>query len=50
MLALTHLPSKKMQACERTFVPQAEIDCERAVAQHAAYCDALKACRERVVT
>jgi len=50
MLALTHLPSKKLQACERTFVPQAEIDYERAVAQHAAYCDVLRTCRTKVVT
>src|SRR5262245_25244183 len=49
MLALTHLPSNKMQTCERTFVPHAQIDCERALAQHAAYCDALRSCRAKVV-
>jgi dimethylargininase len=31
-----------MQACERTFVPASSIDYERAVRQHAAYCDALR--------
>ncbi|HEY2412295.1 MAG TPA: arginine deiminase family protein [Pirellulaceae bacterium] len=50
MLALTHLPSSKLQACERTFVAHEEIDYERALTQHAAYCDALRACRVRVVT
>src|SRR5689334_12917173 len=50
MLALTHLPSPKLHACERTFVSHEVIDYERALAQHTAYCDALRACRARVVT
>jgi dimethylargininase len=50
MLALTHLPSPNMQACQRTFVPQAAIAHERTLAQHAAYCEALRACRVNVVT
>ncbi len=50
MLALTHLPSPKLHAGERTFVAHDVIDYERALAQHAAYCDALRACRARVVT
>ena len=50
MLALTHLPSPNMHACERTYVPVAPIDHVRALEQHAAYCAALQACRARVVT
>jgi dimethylargininase len=50
MLALTHLPSKKLQSCQRTFLPPVDIDCERALMQHATYCDALRACRTKVVT
>ncbi len=50
MLALTHLPSPNIQACQRTFVAQQAIDYDRAVAQHAAYCEALRACRAKVVT
>lgn len=50
MLALTHFPSLKLHACERTFVAHEPIDYERALTQHVAYCDALRACRARVVT
>jgi dimethylargininase len=50
MIALTHIPSPHMQACERTFVPQAAIDHARAVEQHAAYCQALRESRAEVVT
>src|SRR6478672_3891590 len=49
MLALVHLPSPKMHACERTFVPHEAIDYQQALTQHAAYCDSLRACRTRVV-
>jgi dimethylargininase len=49
MLALTHLPSPKLQACERTYVVHEAIDYDRALAQHASYCDALRACRAHVV-
>src|SRR5436190_18863884 len=50
MLALTNSPSPKMPGCERTFVAHEAIDYPQALAQHAAYCDALRACRARVVT
>src|SRR5262245_1032123 len=50
MIALTHIPSPNMQACERTFVPRAEIDRELALQQHAAYCQALRDCRAEVIT
>jgi dimethylargininase len=50
MLALTHLPSPKLHAGERTFVAHEIIDYDRALAQHVAYCDALRPCRARAVT
>ena len=41
-LALTHIPSRCLQAGERTFVPADSIDLELAHKQHAAYCHALQ--------
>lgn len=38
MIALTHLPSPNLQACEKTYVPAASIDVAQARVQHAAYC------------
>jgi dimethylargininase len=49
MIALTHIPSLNMQACERTFVPQAEIDHVLAQRQHAAYRHLLSKCGASVV-
>jgi dimethylargininase len=49
MIALTHIPSPNMQACERTFVPHAAIDHALAVKQHAAYCWLLADCGVKVV-
>lgn len=42
MIALTRTPSPNMPACERTFVPHVLIDYQAALAQHAAYCQALR--------
>jgi dimethylargininase len=39
-----------MQACVRTFVPEAAIDHELAARQHADYCQALRDCRVQVMT
>src|SRR3954471_23111124 len=50
MIALTHLPSPNLQACERTYVPHASIDHARALAQHAEYCRALSDCGAEVIT
>ena len=50
MIALTHIPSPHMQACERTFVPHHEIDRALALEQHAAYCQALIDCRVEIVS
>jgi dimethylargininase len=50
LVALTHVPSPNMQDYERTFVGDAAIDLALASRQHAAYCDALRACGADVVT
>ena len=44
MIALTHVPSPQMQACERTYVPQSAIDSRRIAQEHAAYCRLLADC------
>jgi dimethylargininase len=51
MIALVHAPSPNLQACQRTFVPAVPIDFRRALAQHAAYCQALSqlGCEIRVL-
>lgn len=48
--ALTHRPSPNMQRCERTFVGDEMIDYPRALQQHAAYEDALRAHGAEVTT
>jgi dimethylargininase len=50
MIALTHVPSPKLQAGERMHVPHVEIDHALAEIQHADYCRALAACGADVVT
>jgi dimethylargininase len=50
MIALTHIPSPNMHACERTFVPHAVIDHALAMRQHAAYCRLLRECGADVIT
>jgi dimethylargininase len=49
MIALTHIPSAKMEAGERTHVPPAPIDPALALVQHTTYCDALRRCGAEVV-
>jgi dimethylargininase len=44
MIALTHVPSPNMQACERTYVEHSPIDYDRALRQHAAYRRTLVRC------
>ena len=44
MLALTHLPSSRLQDCLQTFVPAQTVDLSLAAAQHATYCRALAEC------
>lgn len=38
MIALTHVPSPNLYACEKTYVPAASIDVAQARVQHTAYC------------
>lgn len=48
-IALTHIPSSKMQQCELTYVSRAPIDYELAVEQHRGYCGMLRRCGAKVV-
>jgi len=50
MIAITHVPSPKMDQCERTFVDRTPIDYERATRQHEEYCRMLRACGSGVIT
>jgi dimethylargininase len=50
MIAITHVPSPHMDRCQVTHVARVPIDYGRAVAQHAAYCETLRACGAHVVT
>src|SRR2546426_12135028 len=50
MIAITHLPSPKMEQCKRTYVARTPIDYRRAARQHAEYCRMLRACGADVVT
>src|SRR5262245_20325491 len=43
MLAITHLPSPQMADCLLTYVDRSAINYDRALVQHAAYCEALRA-------
>src|SRR5438093_6291609 len=49
MIASTHVPSPKMDRCERTFVARTPIDYRRATLQHEEYCQVLRACGAAVV-
>jgi dimethylargininase len=49
MTAITHVPSPKMEQCERTFVARTTIDYRRATRQHDEYCRTLQACGADVV-
>ncbi len=50
MIAITHVPSPKMEQCERTCVARTPIDYWRAARQHEEYCRMLRACGADVVT
>jgi dimethylargininase len=49
LLAITHLPSPRLQACQRTFIPTVEIDSELAVRQHERYRQVLCECGADIV-
>jgi dimethylargininase len=44
MLALTHVPSPRINDAERTFVAREAINYDKAVGQHAEYCQTLRRC------
>jgi dimethylargininase len=48
MLALTCPPSRSLHQGQRTFVPWQQVDADRALEQHAAYCTMLQECGVRV--
>ncbi len=50
LTALTHLPSPALAECQLTYVQREAIDYERALQQHASYCDLLSRCGARVTT
>jgi dimethylargininase len=50
MLALTHVPSPNMAACQLTHLARQPIDHGRALSQHATYCQVLRDCGAAVVT
>src|SRR5262245_50289675 len=49
-LALTHKPSIQLSRCELTCIERQNIDYERALEQHARYCEALREAGARVIT
>lgn len=49
LLAMTHLPSPKLQECELTFVQSEPISLEKATLQHAAYGAMLERCGANVM-
>jgi dimethylargininase len=50
MLAITHLPSRRINEAERTYVAREAIDYDRAVRQHTEYCQMLRRCGVSVRT
>jgi len=44
LLAITHLPSARIEHCQLTYVARTAIDYQRAVQQHGAYCQTLREC------
>lgn len=50
LIGITHVPSPELQHGERTYVDLERVDYSLALEQHAAYCNALRACGVDVVT
>jgi dimethylargininase len=44
LLAITHLPSPRIEHCQLTYLPRTAIDYQRALRQHEVYCQALRDC------
>ncbi|ATB68527.1 NG,NG-dimethylarginine dimethylaminohydrolase 1 [Sulfurospirillum diekertiae] len=49
LLAITHLPSPKLQECELTFLESQAIDIEKARIEHKNYCAMLERCGAKVI-
>ena len=49
LLAITHVPSPKLQECELTFLQSEPISLSKAQEQHTAYCAMLERCGAKVV-
>ncbi|MBI1279448.1 MAG: dimethylargininase [Anaerolineaceae bacterium] len=49
-IAITRLPAASIANCELTFIDRIPIDYAKAIEQHQAYCDGLRACGVEVVT
>lgn len=49
LIAVTHVPSPRLQEGERTYVDETAVDYTLALRQHADYCDALRACGADVI-
>lgn len=50
MLAITHVPSRRMEQCTRTYVASTPIDYGQALCQHEEYCRTLRQCGADVHT
>jgi dimethylargininase len=50
LIAVTHVPSPRLQEGERTFVDETAVDYALALRQHDDYCNALRACGADVIT
>src|SRR6516164_5015876 len=48
MLALTHVPSPRMEHCQRTYVAHVPIEPDLVVRQHEEYCRVLRQCGAEV--
>jgi len=50
LIAVTHLPSPRLQHGERTYIGDAAVDYAVALRQHTQYCDALRSCGADIIT
>jgi dimethylargininase len=50
LIAVTHVPSPRLEEGERTYVDDTAVDYALSLRQHAQYCDALRSCGAAVLT
>jgi dimethylargininase len=50
LLAITHVPSTRMEQCQLTYIARSPIDYPRALQQHEVYCQTLRTCGATVRT